>query len=87
MENFNLGFIKQRKNVYIYTYIYIYIIYILYVYIYTYTSCTEEATEMAAKYLHNKNLMKNIAHYYYNSFVYIFIYKVYIKFTLFLKKY
>ena len=43
---------------------------------------TEEATEMAAKYLHNKKnvfliTLKNIAHYYYNDFeeyIYIYIY-------------
>ena len=44
--------------------------------------CTEEATEMAAKYLHNKKnvfiiTLKNIAHYYYNGFE-VNIYIIYI---------
>ena len=39
-------------GIYIYIYIYIYV----YIYIYIYIYCTEEATEMAAKYLLNKKM-------------------------------
>ena len=53
----------------------------IYTYIHTYIYI-EEATEMAAKYLHDLKkgffiTLKNIAHYYYNDFeenIYIYIY-------------
>ena len=45
------------KNIYIYIYMYIYIY--IYIYIHTYNTCTEEATDMAAKYLHSKKRVFN----------------------------
>ena len=49
-------FIYRERYMYVYIYIHMYIYIYTYVYLHMYTTCTEEATEMAAKYMPNKKM-------------------------------